>query len=437
MKPLLARACLANFALVNLALALPAWAQQSDATDGLGSVSSENPFGRDRNTSVLDRPRPDYVPVPTRIGTVEVLPRVALGTGYDDNLYATRGNRVDDAYLRVRPRVTITRPSPDLRLSLNAELDLLRYADRASENATQYVLDGRALYTIRRDTTLSVQLVNARYSEERVSPDSPTGVVRPNRFTLTSGNASLSHVFNRLRVRGVVDVENRNYRDGRSPTGAVVDQDFRDRTTITTTGIGEYALSPSIALFLAGSYNWRDYRTRIGPVPARDSTGYELTAGSSFELGRKMRGSLRVGYLRQHYRDRFFDDISGLLVRGELAWFATPLVTVTGRVDRTVSETGVAGAGGYLKTTAGLRADYELLRNLIFSAGGELEKRDFSNIDRNDDRWTWRFNGTYLLSHRLSLRGEFQRRTQSSRGALPGRQFNDNRISLGITLSGI
>lgn len=432
MKPLLATACVAS-----LALAFPALAQQSDATDALGSVASENPFGRDRNVSVNERPRPDYAPEPLHLGSIEVMPRIAVGTGYDDNLYAQRSDRIGDGYVRIRPRLSITRPSPNLRLSLNSELDLLRYFDRASENATQYNFDGHALYTISRDTSLTLAASHGRYSQERVSPDSPTNAVRPTRFTITDGSAALSHTFNRLRLRGVVDVEKRDYQDGRTPTDAVVDQDFRDHVTVTATGIGEYALNPSIALFLAGSYNTRDYRTRIGPVPARDSTGFELAAGSSFELGRMMRGSLRLGYLEQNYRDPMFRSVSGLLVRGEVAYFMTPLITLTGTIDRSVSETGVLGASGYLKTTATLRADYELLRNLILGASAELEKRDFRNLDRNDDRWTLRAGASYLVSKRITLRADLQRRSQSSGGALPGREFIDNRVSVGVTLSGL
>ncbi|MBJ7498469.1 MAG: outer membrane beta-barrel protein [Sphingopyxis sp.] len=418
-------------------VAAPALAQQSDATDGLGSVSSENSFGRDRNVSVLERRRPDYTPEPIHVGTLELLPRMAIGVGYDDNLYAQPDDEIGDAYVRIRPRLSLVRPSPDLKLSLDGELDLLRYADRSRENATQYSVNAGALYTISRSDTLNLTLRNGRYSQERVSPDSPTQASRPIRFTLSGGTATYTHVFNRLRVRGVVDVENRNYGDSLTPGGEEIDQDFRDHTIYTGTAIGEYALSPSIALFVAGSVNKRDYRERTGPVAARDSNGFDFAAGASFELGRKARGSLRFGYLHQDYRPAEFEDVSGFLVRGELAYFLTPLVTITGTVDRGIRETGVNGATGYLATNMTLRADYELLRNLIISAGGELEKRDFNNIDRKDDRWTWRGSASYLVSKRLALRFDVQRRTQSSQGLTAGREFADNRASVGVTFSGL
>ena len=115
------------------------------------------------------------------------MPRMAIGAGYDDNLYAQEDDRIGDAYLRIRPRVSLVRPSPTLKLSLDGELDLLRYADRASENATQHSVNAGALYTISKSDTLNLTLRNGRYSQERVSPDSPTQASRPVRFTLSGG----------------------------------------------------------------------------------------------------------------------------------------------------------------------------------------------------------------------------------------------------------
>jgi hypothetical protein len=423
--------------MVNAALTGTAFAQVSDATDSVGQAPPSSAFGRDRNVSVMEREHPEYDPVPIDLGMLELTPSMAIGTGYDDNLYAVNTPRIGDAYFHIVPRLKLVRPSPNLKLTLNGEVDLTRYASRITENQTNYRFDGSAHYVISNETTFDLSLLHGRFAQERTDPDSPALVQRPIRFTISEASGTVTHVFNRLRLRGVLDVENRNYRDGRDALGRVVDEDFRDRTTVTGTGIAEYALSPSISLFGAGSYNIRDYRTRIGPVPARDSQGYEVALGSSFELGAKVRGSLRVGYLEQNYRDPFFADIRGLLVRGDVEYFLTPLVTLTGTIDRRVNETGILGAAGYLSTTATLRADYELLRNLILSASVEKEARAFNNIDRDDDRWTYRASGTYRLSPRIALRADVLRRSQSSTGTVLGREFEKTRVSFGVTLSGL
>lgn len=421
------------------ATALPgaANAQLSDATDGVGSAPPSKAFGRDRNISVTQREHPEFDPVPARLGILELTPSLAIGTGYDDNLFAVNAPRVDDAYLHVVPRLKIVRPSPNLKLTLNGQFDLTRYASRDTENQTNYRIDGSAQYVISNATTFDLSALHGRFAQERTDPDSPALTQRPIRFTISEATGTLTHVFNRLRLRGQLNVENRDYRDGRDALGGIVDQAFRDRTTIVGTGIGEYALSPSIALFGAGSYNVRDYRTRSGPVPARDSEGYEIALGSSFELGAKIRGSLRAGYLRQDYRDPFFEDVGGVLVRGDIEYFLTPLVTLAATIDRSINETGILDAAGYLSTTTSVRADYELLRNLIVSASVEKEKRDFNNIDRKDDRWNYRATSIYRLSPRIALRADLLHRSQSSDGAVLGRQFNKTRMSVGVTFSGL
>src|SRR3546814_4003061 len=162
-------------------------------------------------SSDLERRRPDYTAEPIHVGSLELLPRIAIGAGYDDNLYAQPDGEIGDAYVRIRPRVSLVRPSPNLKLSLNGELDLLRYADRSSENATQYAVSAGALYTISKSDTLDVTLRNGRYSQERRSEEHTSEASRPNRFTLSGGTATYTHVLKRLRVRGGIDVENRAY----------------------------------------------------------------------------------------------------------------------------------------------------------------------------------------------------------------------------------
>src|SRR3546814_15692540 len=77
---------------------------------------------------------------------------------------------IGDAYVRIRPRISLVRPSPNLKLSLNGELDLLRYADRSSENATQYAVSAGALYKISKSDTLDVKL-RIRSEERRVGKE--------------------------------------------------------------------------------------------------------------------------------------------------------------------------------------------------------------------------------------------------------------------------
>jgi len=415
-----------------------AMAQQYDPFDRLGTLQgSDNPFGRDRNVGVSERPRPAYNAVPIKAGSLQIMPQLVTKLDLDDNIYALQTPRSNDEILLFRPRLSIGRPSPNMAWSIAGEYEGTRYLQHSSENTNDYAVQGSARYTIRRDTILDLRLLQSRDSEERASPDSLTGIVRPNQFYRSEAFGELSHSFNRLRLRGTLDYERRNYLDNRDAAGNEIDQDFRDHSTLTGSMIVEYGLSPSFAVFTAASANSRDYRTRIGPVPARDSSGYELALGANFDVGHLMRGSLRLGYLEQDYKDPLFNDVNGLLVRGELAYFVTPLVTLTAKIDRNVSETGVIEAAGYVRTAASFRADYELLRNLILRAEVGNEHRNFVGADRRDNRFTGDLSATYLISPRWSLQMSLNHRGQNSSGLLSGRDFSENRLSIGAVLKGL
>jgi hypothetical protein len=115
----------------------------------------------------------------------------------------------------------------------------------------------------------------------------------------------------------------------------------------------------------------------------------------------------------------------------------TPLVTLTAKIDRNVSETGVIEAAGYVRTAASFRADYELLRNLILRAEVGNEHRNFVGADRRDNRFTGDLSATYLISPRWSLQMSLNHRGQNSSGLLSGRDFSENRLSIGAVLKGL
>ncbi|GGB95300.1 hypothetical protein GCM10011494_12200 [Novosphingobium endophyticum] len=420
------------------ALSAPALAQRYDPFDQLGSLrASDNPLDDERPDSVTGRPRPEYAAVPIQAGSLQIMPQVLVGLEADSNVYAVDDGRTSDAILTFRPRISVSRPSPVFSWSVAGEYAGARYFDLTEENRDDYAFRGGVQYQIGSNTVFIARALQARNSEQRSSPDSVAGIVRPNRFHVTEAYGDLSHTFNRVSIRGTVDFERVNYIDNFNGAGEIIDQDFRDRSTVTGNLILEYTVSPSFALFAAGSANKRDYRTRTDLVPARDSKGYELALGSSFEISRLMHGTIRVGYMRQNYEDPLFNDRRSLLVRGEVAYYLTPLVTLTAKVDRRTAETGVREAAGYVRTNASLRADYELKRNLLLHLEAGNEHRSFVSLDRKDNRFSASFGSTWLLSPRWSVRTDFSHRRQNSSGTLPGREFHDNQVSIGVVFKGL
>ena len=65
-------------------------------------------------------------------------------------------------------------------------------------------------------------------------------------FGVAGGTVGADYQNDRTRLSGRISVEERDFDDGRDATGAEFDQDFRDRTTTTSTIYASYALTPNI-----------------------------------------------------------------------------------------------------------------------------------------------------------------------------------------------
>ena len=124
-------------------------------------------------------------------------------------------------------------------------------------------------------------------------------------------------------------------------------------------------------------------------------------------------------------------------MRGQFDYAVTPLVTLSLTGSRGVEESSTLGAGAFVATRVGLRADYELLRNLILSASSSYEKDVFQGIARRYSIKRGTLEAHYRLSPRYRLDAEYEVRDQDSVGAFPGRDFVRHQVTVGITIQGI
>jgi hypothetical protein len=81
-----------------------------------------------------------------------------------------------------------------------------------------------------------------------------------------------------------------------------------------------------------------------------------------------------------------------------------------------------------------IKADYELLRNLIISGQIHGADQDYRGIDRQDRRYGANLSANYLVNRTLGVSLRYNYETLSSSGANRGRDFDDNSISLALVL---
>jgi hypothetical protein len=388
-----------------------------------------------KNVAVMDRVRPDYEPKGITAGGFMIRPSLELVAEQTDNVFATQRNERDDLILSLRPRIDVesnwTRHA--FRGSLGADTNA--HQDFGSEDRTNFDVGGDLRLELQRETEVRLRGRFDRITDPRTALDSRNIGVEPVQYDRTSAGASLGHTFNRLRVIGSVDFNKLEYENLRDATGGVLNQEQRNRDEFVYGVRAEYALSPDTRLVGEAQYNKRDYDLQPPRVlETRDSEGQEYRIGVSSDFAKVWRGEVTVGYFDQKYDSNRIGDVDGVALRGRLQWFPTQLTTVTITGDRGSQETDIGQVGAAIDTSFSAEVDHELRRNIIVSGAVRTERLDFQGADREDEGFSVRLGGEYLLNRNLGVFGGYRYTDVESTGRDRDRDFKENRFTVGLRL---
>ncbi|WP_375248793.1 outer membrane beta-barrel protein [Sphingomonas sp.] len=419
-------------------LALPmaaGGAQAQQVGDNLVLPNLPLDYDRGRNTSVLQRERPEYQAQGVRAGSFLVFPRIEVGAGATDNAYQTDSNTQGDVFALVSPSVAVNSNWSTNELNFNAGAQLRRFASETPRNETNYNLDATGRIDATRTLSFNTQLRTARATEPRSSAASPQDAAESIQFQHTT--ASLGTTFAGARVRGQVAVsaDRFTFSDVRSFSGGIISQAGRDQTLLRTTARGEYAVSPDTSLFLQGGYTDTTYQQPLTfGIPNRDSKEYNIIGGASFDLSALIRGGIGLGYVSRKYNSPLYRDVSGLAAEARIEYFPTQLTTVGLNVRRTVQDSAFGTTSGFFATAAALRVDHELLRNVLLNAQVGYEQDDFVGVDAKSKILRYSAGGRYLVNRNLGLGLLVGRDNRSGSGSIALQTYNETRAMLSVVL---
>jgi hypothetical protein len=399
------------------------------------ALAQEDNFDRSGNTSVRQRPRPDYEAAGARMGGFLLFPKVTVGVVHDDNIYALPNNEESDWIFSIRPSVQLASQWSRHALNVTAHVDSVSYADHDDENFTGWGVDADGRLDVTRNTVLDGAANYSEQIEPRTSLEAQRGSREPIEYSTARFEVGGTHTFNRLRLNASFEQIDYDYEDGVTLLGNVLDQDFRDARNSTVILRGDYSISPDTFLFVKAAWNEHDYDQQpILAINSRDSDGWELTVGADFDLSNLMRGQIEIGALEQNFDSPQYGSFSGGQIRGSLEYFPTQLTTITFSASRNVQDSGIINAPAYLSTAVGAQVDHELLRNVILTARIDYEHADYRGIDREDDRYNFSLGGTYLLNRNVGVSLTYNYLNQESGGVIGGFNFDDNRLLGTVTL---
>jgi len=401
----------------NTSLSIVALASVASALTAMPASAQE----LQRGETVLQRPRPEVEQLGVRAGSFVFLPRLEVGETYDSNVFLTENNTQSDWVFVARPSLDVRSDFSSHALNFSASADAGRYHEFSSENYTDYRVGAGGRFDVARETAVSGDVFHRRLHEGRNDPDGPIGTVgEPIVYNLSGGEVALAQGFNRIRTRLSAQA---GYYDFESQAND------RDRWEYGTSLRVGYDLGTGYQPFVQGTYAWTNYENA-----ARDADGWELVAGTTFDLTGLITGEVYAGYMTRQYDNAALRDFSGLALGGQVNWAVTQLTTLSARASRHVRETGtgsaLGGASSYTRTIGALGVDHELLRNLLLNGRLQWRQDDFRGIDRTDNVYTAGVGATYLINRYLYLTGGYTYETRRSDRA--NADYKDNLLFLRV-----
>ncbi|BAZ92961.1 uncharacterized protein FOKN1_0557 [Thiohalobacter thiocyanaticus] len=187
----------------------------------------------------------------------------------------------------------------------------------------------------------------------------------PTTFDSRHAHAGVAHRFGDYNLRLGGTFEALDY-DSVGP----LNNDDRDRDLI---GLGArlgYEFHPDYEAYVQLVRDIRSYNDPVDDFGYQcDSDGERIAVGFKGRFTNRLQGGAYVGWIRQAWDDSRFNDLSTPDFSGALSFRATPRTTVSAAVDRSLEETTLPGASGYLYTEASVNAVHRLDSRTRFSAG--------------------------------------------------------------------
>ena len=130
-------------------------------------------------------------------------------------------------------------------------------------------------------------------------------------------------------------------------------------------------------------------------------------------------------YLNRRYDTPGIAQVGTYTFGGAVDWHITPVFTVAFVGERSVDVTGFGGTGSYIQSKTGVRADYEILRNLILSGRFGYEWDDYIDVARHDQVATSGVGLTYLMNSNVHMSLDYRhvQRQSDVAGAAYGRNI--------------
>ncbi|MDT8342910.1 MAG: outer membrane beta-barrel protein [Thermohalobaculum sp.] len=309
--------------------------------------------------------------------------RLTVGETYDDNIFSTENDKRGDFITVIEPEVKLEGGTETYRLGFTASGEIGVHARESGEDYEDFLLRGEGRVNLGAETFLFGGADHAWQHEERSSADDVEGT-RPTEYTESSAFVGVSHETGAFGLRVGANLRQFDFGNVSATGGSIIDNNDRDRLMGEFGARASYDLDDRREVFLQGLYDMRDYDRSFDDAGfRRSSDGMQAAVGIAGQLG-PVRGEALIGLLSQDYDDPRFDRTTAVDFGGKITWRPGPRTRLTGLVERTLEETTITGASGYLSTATGLNVSHRIAPDLSVIGYAFLTENDYRESGRTD-----------------------------------------------------
>lgn len=392
----------------------------------------------DQGKTVVDRPRPEFDPLGVRFGDFFFFPRGEVDESFNDNIFATNVGEKSDFITTLAPTFDIRSNLPTNAINLSAGAILSWYANNSNFNTQDAFANADGRLDVDNTHDFHGALRAARLHEDPGAPTFPGNASQPVVYNTYEGTAGFSQT--KLRVGYSADLTARREEYEAVPTfgGGLLPQSDRNNNAYEAALQGSYEFVANYRGFVRGALNYRDYDHAAIGAPTRTSHGFRIDAGARIDITGVTYAELFAGYLQQDYQASSLGTVSGPDIGANVVWNATQLTSVTLKAERTIADAPASVVGGtaspaYFHSTAGVRVDHELLRNLLLDGQVAYANDDFQGINRTDNDYLVGAGAKYLLTRNLYLGADYAFEHRESSGTQAINPFSRNIIMLRLS----
>lgn len=387
-----------------------------------------------RNRTVLERPHPELAPLGIAAGGFRLYPELSLEPGYTSNALGSSIVPRRDAFVSFQPRVRAESQWSRHALTVSLGYDARRYANVSAKDQDGFRIRADGRLDVHGESNLFAALSYERTFEEQYTGSFPANGGASIAVRHPSALLRGTFVANRLRLVASTDLNRFDYADTMTLSGSPLDQDYRDRKVYRASTRAEYLFGADSAAFVQATYRRTRYDDRVNPLTDRTSKEMRLVAGLVADVTPIIRAAIGVGYADRRYDQPGIRPVRDVVADLRVDYNVTPLTTFSLVGRRGIEEAIVPNAAGYVASKVGLRADHELLRNLLLNLEVDHERDDFKGIARHDRLIRVSAGGTYTMSRNILLTPELDYVRRKSEGVSAGPSFKEVRFVLRASL---